>query len=149
MISPKLPESAPQWQNIQWNFWINHDFKSAFGVADLRQFPTTSKTPSLNPLSSNPKRCWSETLRHLCIAGNGKFIGIVQVYVRVFWHVLYTYFSIKNLWGVLFARQKKGFAIFMRHHRPLTGSPRRRWSVNQYRKIKIWQSKCDADRHIG
>jgi hypothetical protein len=27
------------------------DLKSAFGVADLRQFPTTSKTPSLNRIA--------------------------------------------------------------------------------------------------
>jgi len=40
------------WQKIQWKFWINCDFKSAFGVADVRQFPTTSKTPSLTRIVS-------------------------------------------------------------------------------------------------
>ena len=48
MIGPKLSKSAPQWQKIQWKFWINHKFKSAFRGTDLLPVRIPSQTPMLN-----------------------------------------------------------------------------------------------------
>jgi len=70
MSSPKLSKPAPQWQKIQWKFWENCNSFSAFCVNDRLQFPTKSKTPSLNRIDTLliTAKCrtvpYSQTLNH-------------------------------------------------------------------------------------
>jgi len=119
MISPKLPKSAPQWQKIQWKFWINYDFKSAFYVIDRLQFSTTSKTSSLNRIGLVSCFCflflflvscflrlisnqivWKQSNVLKCAATSGyQYPNVFLMFNLSFWLVFALLFSVDNVRG--------------------------------------------------